>query len=448
MQPASATDHRAPSAVQTTRQLINEPCFCAQHRMRAQDFTRRRHLTFSTVMTMVLQKTIRSIQLHLNDFFEKLLPFGPTVTVAAWSDARLKLSYTAFIELNQRAILEVAYAPAADALVRRWRAHRLLAIDSSLVRLPNREQLGREFGWVESHNQAGAAGKYPQGRLSVLTDVLNRIALDSAFVPWQQGERDLAIGHIAKMHSQDVALLDRGFAAYELWAHFVAKKHLFVCRCPSSSFSEVNRLFQQNQAGVSVVIRLQPSSHQRRSVRAAQLPEDITVRLVTVRLKTGELEVLATNLLDGQQYPTADFAELYHYRWGIETYYGLLKGRLDLENFSGLSSQAVRQDIFATIFLSNLESLLIAPAQEQLRQKSQTTKHAQQVNHAVSFHTIKSHLLELLLGSEPLETVLPKLQSLFLGNPVSVRPERIVARKKRSAWRSYNFQRNTRKAVF
>lgn len=417
--------------------------------MRAQDFTRRRHLPFTSVVTMLLQKTVRSIQLHLNDFFEKLLPPGATVTPAAWCEARLKLSHTAFIELNQRAILDVVYGEGADTtLVRRWRQHRLLGIDSSLMRLPNREELGREFGWVQSSNQAGQAGKYPQGRLSVLTDVLNRIAVDTLLVPWHQGERDLAIAHIAKMESGDVGLLDRGFTAYELWAHFVAQKRLFVCRCPTSSFSEVNRLFEQNRAGVSVVVSLRPSDHQRPSIRKAGLPEVITVRLVTVRLKSGELEVLATNLLEEQKYPTADFAELYHYRWGIETFYGVLKGRLDLENFSGLSSQAVRQDVFATVFLSNLESLLIAPAQEELERKSQKAKYHQQINHVVSFHTIKSHLIELLLSCEPLETVLPKLQSLFLGKPVVVRPERVVPRKKRSAWRSYNFQRNTRKAVF
>jgi len=449
MEPLRPTQHRAQSAADTTRELIDQSSFCARHRVRAQDFTRRRRLPFSSVVTMLLQKTVRSIQLHLNEFFEKLATLGPAVTPAAWCDARLKLAHTAFIELNQRAILEVVYGPKADAtLVRRWKGHRLLAIDSSLVRLPNREELGEEFGWVKCGNQAGATGQYPQARLSVLTDVLNRIALDTVLVPWKQGERDLAIAHIAHLEPEDVGLLDRGFAAYALWAHFVAQQRLFVCRCPTSSFREVNRLFQQNQAGISVVVTLRPSDHQRLKIRQAQLPEVITVRLVTVRLPSGELEVLATNLLDEQKYPTAEFAALYHSRWGIETFYGVLKGRLDLENFSGLSSQAVRQDVFATVFLSNLESLLIAPAQEQLEHKSPKAKYRQQVNHAVSFHAIKSHLIDLLLGSEPLETVLPKLQSLFLGNPVAVRPERGVPRKKRSGWRSYNFQRNTRKVVF
>ncbi len=449
MQPLQPRDQRAHSSVLNTRNLIQEPSFCGRHRIRPQDFTRRRYLDFATVMTGLLRKTIRSLQLHMNELFAKLLPEGPGVSAAAFCEARLKLKYTAFIELNQRAVLDVFYSGPQAGLVRRWRGHRLLGIDSSLIRLPNRAELGKEFGWVKCSNQSGGAGRYPQARLSVLTDLLNRIALETQFVPWQRGERDLAQAHLATMAPQDVAILDRGFAAYELWARFVAQNRFFVCRCPAWSFSAVNALFARNQAGVSEVVCLEPSRAQaRNAMRTAGLPETITVRLVSVRLKTGELEVLATNLVDQRLYPTEGFGELYHCRWGIETFYGLLKGRLDLENFSGLSSEAVRQDVFATVFLSNLETLLIAPAQEQLVQNSQDSKYRQQVNHAVSFHAIKSHLLELLLGSEPIETVIPKLQAWFVRNPVSVRPDREVPRKRRSGWRSYNFQRNVRKAVF
>ena len=42
-----------------------------------------------------------------------------------------------------------------------------------------------------------------------------------------------------------------------------------------------------------------------------------------------------THLLDEAVYPTECFGELYHGRWGIQTFYGLLKGRLDLGNFTG-----------------------------------------------------------------------------------------------------------------
>jgi hypothetical protein len=167
-----------------------------------------------------------------------------------------------------------------------------------------------------------------------------------------------------------------------------------------------------------------------------------------VRLITGELEVLATNLLDEVLYPTECFGELYHYRWVIETYYGLLKGRLDLGNFTGLSSEAIRQDVYSTVFVSNLESILIDPANQQLEQKSQSLKNRQQVNHADSFHTIKTHILKLLTGSEPIPQVLETVKRYFLANPTSVRPDRIVPRTKPSACKSHYFQRNVKKVVY
>jgi hypothetical protein len=399
-------------------------------------------------MLILLQKTVRSLQLHLHDFFAALPLGGPSASASSWCEARLKLKHTAFIELNERAILEVAYEGQHDFAVRRWKGHRLLAIDSSLIRLPHEPALGAEFGWVECRNQEGSLGRYPQARLSALTDVLNRLVLEARFVPWQQSERDLALAHIPRMQAGDIGLLDRGFAAYELWAQFIAQQRRFVCRCPKSSFSPINQLFSENQAGRSVVVTLQPEPKKRAEMRRAGLPATITVRLVTVRLPTGELEVLATNLLDGTLYPTADFAELYHCRWGIETYYHLIKSRLDLENFSGLSAEAIRQDLHATIFLSNLEAILVEPAQRQLRQASEQRQHPAQVNHAVSFHALKSQIIALLLNDQPISDVLPKLQELFLDNPVSSRPGRKVPRPKQSAWRSYHYQRNIRKAVF
>jgi len=436
------------TTVQTIRELLHDQSFCHRHRACAKNFTRRRKLPFMNVAVLLLQKTVRSIQLHLHDFFEALAPGSATVKASSWCEARLKLRHTAFLELNERAILDVVYRGQSDFAVRRWKGHRLIAIDSSLIRLPNQEALGQEFGWVECSNQQGPSGRYPQARLSALTDVLNRIVIQTFFVPWQQGERDLAVEHIRALQPEDIGLLDRGFASYELWAQFIAQDRRFVCRCSTSSFSIVNQLFQDNQAGRSLTVTLRPGSEKRAEIRRLGLPEKITVRFVTVRLKTGELEVLASNLLDEERYPTEEFGELYYRRWGIETYYGLVKGRLDLENFTGLSAEAVRQDLSATIFLSNLESILIQPVQEQLRQKSEPLQHRQQVNHAVSFHALKSQMIRLLLSAQPISEVLTKLQRLFVDNPVSNRPERKAPRRKQSGWRSYNHQRYTRKVVF
>ena len=434
--------------ITTIRQELLSESFCQAHRINAKAFTRKRHFTFINSMLFLMQKTLRSIQLHLHSFFEALGQSCPGLSPSAWSQARLKLRATAFMALNQEAILKVIYRDPAHPRLGSWRGHRLLAIDSSLQRLPNQEELGEAFGWVESSNQTGGCGRYPQARLSVLTDVINRIAVETFFEPWSRGERALALEHLRSLQPGDVTLLDRGFAEYLLWAGFLQAQRLFVCRCQASSFGIVNELFQANEAAVSVTVPLRVTRTQLAEVRQAGWPEVITLRFVTVRLSTGELEVLATNLLDEALYPTDCFGNLYHCRWGIETFYGLLKGRLELGNFTGLSAEAIRQDVYSTILVSNLESILIAPANQRLKARSASLKNTQQVNHAVSFHAIKTHLLSLLASHEPVPKVMDKLQQLFLANPTSVRPQRKVPRRKPSACRSYAYQRYVRKVVF
>jgi hypothetical protein len=433
--------------ITTTRQRLVEESFIEQHRINDKAFTRKRHFTFESSMLFLMQKTVRSIQCHVHSFFEALGQPGPGPTASAWSQARLKLRHTVFVALNDQA-LKVVYRDPAHPHLRLWQGYRLVAIDSSLVRLPNREELGLEFGWVECKNNTGECGRYPQARLSVLTDVLNRTGIQTFFEPWIKGERELALAHVQRLEPWDLALLDRGFAEYLLWACFVHAQRKFVCRCQASSFGVVNQLFKDNQAGRSVTVQVVPTRNQLEEARQVGLPEVITLRFVTVRLDTGELEVLATNLLEEALYPTDCFGELYHCRWGVETFYGLLKSRLDLSNFTGLSAEAIRQDVYSTIFVSDLESILIAPANQQLKEHSVTLKHPQQVNHAVSFHAIKSHIIALLGSQEPVAEVVEKLQQLFLATPTTVRPQRKVPRKKFSAWRSYYYQRSVKKTVF
>jgi hypothetical protein len=434
--------------ITATRQRLVDPAFCHQHRSNPKAFTRKRHFTFMISMLFLMQKTVQAIQTHLHDFFETLGQPAPGLTPSAWSQARAKLRYTAFEALNEQTVLQVIYRDRTHPRLRLWRGLRLVAIDSSLQRLPNEEALGREFGWVECANQNGECGRYPQARLSVLTDVLNRIALQTFFEPWTTGERDMAARHLQRLEEGDVALLDRGFADYWLWAQFVQADRRFVCRCQANSFAIVNRLFEDDQAGRSVVVELVPHREQAKVVEAQGLPMRIRLRFVTVRLKTGELEVLATNLLEESLYPTECFGGLYHCRWGIETFYNVLKSRLDLGNFTGLSAEAIRQDVYATVLVSDLESILIAPANQQLQEHSATLKHPQQVNHTVSFHAIKHHIIALLASQKPVTEVVQKLQELFLANPTSQRPERKVPRRKPSAWRSYYYQRHVKKTVF
>ena len=43
--------------------------------------------------------------------------------------------------------------------------------------------------------------------------MLNRLVVQTFFVPWKQGERDWALDHVGALALGDIAILDRGFAA-------------------------------------------------------------------------------------------------------------------------------------------------------------------------------------------------------------------------------------------
>jgi hypothetical protein len=440
---------RALRLIEELRQRLIAPDFCARHRRRATDFTRQRVLTFPVLMLLLLQKSLKSLQNHLQEFLGQLAGGVDAASLSggALTHARAKLRASAFAELNQTVLATVYGREQAD-LVQRWHGHRLLSVDSSLVRLPTSPALGEKFGWVQCANHHGPQERYPQGRVSVLYDVLNQIALDPRLSASTVAETTLAHEHLAQVQPGDVLLSDRGYTGYRWLVAVRAAGAHFGSRASRGSFAAVQRLFARDEAEVSVVVTLTAPAEVRAECRARGWPLELRVRLVTVRLKSGELEVLVTSLLDPAAYPTEELAAVYWRRWGQETYYGRLKGRLDLEHASGTSVEAVEQDFAASVLLANVESVIIGPAQAQLTARTAGRQQAAMVNRAVSLQGLKHRLIDLLSSRQPAEAVLAQLTQWFQASPVSVRPGRAVRRREFSPSRSYHYQRRVKKIVF
>ena len=438
--------------VESLRTRLRDPNFLARHRVRPQDFTRQRQLTFPRLMLFVLQQTVKSIQRHLHEFLDDLAHgelFEP-VTTGAVTHARAKLKDSAFLELNRDCLLPVVYGP--EHPIQRWRGHRLLGVDSSLVRLPESEELGQTFGWKVTTNQHGDTGtRYPEARLSVVYDLLNRVGLDARLEPSTLGEVALALQQQQGVALQpgDVEINDRGFTGYWYLAAVAQPGRHFIARCSTGSFLAAQELFRLDRAHQSKVVWLFVPPDQKAECQRLGLPLKLQVRLVSLRLPSGELEVLATSLLDETLYPTAEFLTVYHWRWGHETFYLMLKGRLELENFSGRTVAAIRQDVQAAVLLANLESVLSEPAQTALSQSRTAETQPRQVNRANAYHALKDQVLDLLYRDLPVPRVLHQLIQLFQGSPVAVRPKRKVPRRRKLSFhRSYHYQRRVKKVVF
>jgi len=239
--------------------------------------------------------------------------------------------------------------------------------------------------------------------------------------------------------------MDRNFPSYRMVAELSQRQREFVIRCSAASFGVARRMLK-GEGPDSQIVTLTPCAEQASTIRKQGLPMSLTVRFVRVRLRTGEYEVLVTSLLNQALYSTEGFLELYRLRWGVETFYGLLKTRLELENFTGTGAEAVKQDFHATVYLSGLESLLTGTAQAQLDAKE--TKYAQTVNRAVSFNAIKNQALALLWSDLATEPLLEALTALFLTNPCLERKYRNPPRVKSSARVLLDFQKRQKKHCF
>lgn len=369
----------------------------------------------------------------------------PPVTASAYSQARYKLKHTAFIELNEAAVVQTQYG---DGDYLRFWGLRVLAVDGSRITLPDNPAMREEFGTIAWTNgkTADLQGERPYAQASVLYDVLNRVALDATLGQAKAYEIDLAIAHLSHTRAGDLLIMDRNYPSYRMLAELSRHGRDFAIRCSAASFVQARRMLK-GEGPASQVVTLTPCAGQRPSIRERGLPLSLTVRLVRVLLSTGEYEVLVTSLLDDSRYPTEGFLELYQLRWEIETFYGLLKTRLALENFTGLSAEAVRQDFHATVYLSGLESLLTDTAQSMLDTKA--TQYPQTVNRSVSFNAIKNLALDLLLtGGLKTDQLLEQLTALFLTNPCLERRYRHPPRKKSSSRRQLNFHKRQKKHCF
>jgi hypothetical protein len=315
--------------------------------------------------------------------------------------------------------------------------------------LPDKKAISEEFGvmrWKKGVEADEIKGEIPAATASVLYDVLNSVAVDAILAKATAYEVDLATSHLAHTTSEDLLVEDRGYVSYKMLAQAAHSPCQIVIRCSSASFSVARRMLKGEGENSQIAI-LKPCKKQRAEIKKLGLPMKLTVRFVRVLLETGEYEVLVTSLLDGTKYPTEEFKTLYWYRWQIETFYGVIKTRLEVENFTGISVEAVRQDFFSTIFLTGLESILTDAAQAKLDAK-QDNKHRQIVNRSVSFNAIKNKAFDLLATNMATEPLFEQLTALFMTSPTLQRKRRSFERKKTSASKKLDFYKRRKKHCF
>ena len=350
----------------------------ARHSDHPTAFSRCRKLPLPTLVAIMLTGMRMSIQAELDTFFAHLRQQAQLVhevSEQAFSQARAKLSLTAIPRLNDWLIARAEQ----DRFVPRWRGLRLVAADASTLR----------FGLRASHvKRAAIADQILFGMFLPGPDLMLAASLHSVH---ERGERQFLFEHLDRLSPGDLLLLDRGYPCRWLVAVLNQRAIKFCMRVDNDSGFACVRDFMRSSANERIVMLRAPDKQDAIDYECPRKSQ--RVRLVRNVAPTGEQRVLMTNLFDDKLYPADCFGELYHQRWGIEEAFKRLKHRLNLEHVTGLTQQAVAQDVAAKIVCDNLQALvaLTAHADADLPVN-------RRINHAYAHTALKPLMPILLLG--------------------------------------------------
>lgn len=401
-------------------------------------------LTFS----MINRKGL-TLKLELRGYMNISHP-GVKITKAGYLKQRMKLNPEAFVDLYQ--FHNRNFYQDSETELYTYNGFLVLAADGSDINIPTTPET------LEIYGDSSTRGK-PQAQLGLgcLYDSLNRMILDATCNRFKFNEMAIAESQISRVRETigpDIPFMvtmDRGYPSIPAIMRMIDAGIYFVIRLKSSDFKEEQKSLASDDEIVDINLTKSRRRHYigTKDEELVMSRESFPLRMVRVWLDDGhtEYEILATNLPE-EQFPTKCFGEIYHLRWRIETAYQTLKDRLQMENFTGTKPTLIEQDIYSTIYVSNIaEDIARDIEQEQENHLKNDYKHRMAVNRSLCIGILKNDLIYILLEKDTdiQEKLFQQMYDEISENVVPIRPDRHYKRTKGQLAGNYS---NTHKRNF
>jgi len=421
------TDYREKLSKNVAYELDDEEFICRSKDGEKKVFIRDRKLAFKKLILFIIGIK-GAIQRELDSFFKIISKSDFNIreaTKGAFTQARAKLNEQAFVRLNEVAV-NTFYN---EAEYYQWHGMRTLAVDGTRLVLPNHSTIKEEFG---VHN-FGPKADSPRSlaTASMLYDVLNQITIDAQIAPYAASENDLLSKHLDKIESGDLLLLDRGYPCFWLLFMFKARGIEFCVRLQENWWLVVKKFTESKEKECLVTFTL-PKKDRKKLANYPHIQDtEITCRLIRIELGNGEIEVLCTSLLDTEKYLHKEFDALYHYRWSEEEAYKLLKCRIELEDWSGKTARAIKQDFHAKMFLMTLCAAYAHPIEEKVTAEykaDETRKYDQKINRTNAISMTFEMLIPIFIKKQ-YNKALEAFDKIVAATREIIRPGRRVDRK-------------------
>lgn len=370
-------------------------------------FTRNRKIgPYPLLLQMFAQKGKTQFTELVNYYSDIEKPLD--ITTVGFYKARMNFNPEAIRKMSND-FINNHYKEFADTLVK-LNGYYILAIDGSEFVIPSSNENAEIYGRSYAGNKACPQEDRPVlAKLSTLYDCINHLILDSQLEEYKFSEKKLALRHLDNLEdnlkNNSIIIFDRGYYSIRLVDQMIENNQKFLFRLQKD---HLRRYSDQLQCGEDKFFDVKYlKSNSRDYKNEPEFFNKITSTIYKLRIAkvlvtdngANTEEILLTNLTN-EEFDLNGLKELYHLRWNIETSYNVLKNKLKLEEFSGYKDRLIRQDIYSTIWLSNLVSLFIIETNLKHEIPQERYKYEMKRNTNQIIGIIKSHFIRSLIFYE------------------------------------------------
>ena len=397
-------------------------------------FVRNRKMPLDDLTYSMINRKGLTLKLELRGYMNISHP-GTQISKPGYLKQRMKLNPEAFVDLYQ--FHNKNYYSDPETELYTLNGFLVLAADGSDINIPTTPETLALYG-----NAAKRGGKpCAQIGLGCLYDALNRMILDASINKVKFNEMAVAETQIASVSETIgdhpfMVTMDRGYPSTAAFLRMIDSNTYFVARLKTSDYKEEQQAMSTDDEDVTIMLSKSRRRHYMGTPDEAIVMSRDSFPLRMVRVWLDEehtaYEILTTNL-PRKLFPEKCFREIYHLRWRIETAYQTLKDRLQMENFTGTKPVLLEQDIYSTIYVSNIaEDIAREIEQEQADHLKNDYKHRMAVNRTLCIGLLKNDLIYILLEKDPQkqDDLFQRLYDEISENIVPVRPDRHYHRTK------------------
>jgi hypothetical protein len=369
-----------------------------QVRIEESDYTRDSPLNFTNSVLFHINKHGLTNHSELRNFFKKIGVIS--VSKQAYSKSREKLDPKVFKILKNQHLSEFY----GSKEVKTYKNHIIFSGDGSKCTLPYHTKLKDIFGGIKSKfgNITSVAIN-----LTTIYDCLNKYTIEFELDSYNTSEKELINRNMNNIRELNylkdrptIFIFDRGLPSLEFFDDMTENDQKFLFRIRKNSYKKEKSKMKTNDEFIDININKTRLNHLKNKELKEKLlqKEKINLRITKVILSSGIEEHLISNL-DKETFTDEDLKELYNLRWGIEVSYDSIKNLLHIENVSGYSEKAVKQDFFSQMLAYNIVTDVENTAQNILNEKEDENpkkhKNKKLINKNLLIGIIKEDLIKI-----------------------------------------------------